>query len=79
MPITIDSRCPRCLTGFLYEQVMYDIQDNAEQIFVLVCLNCGEVIDQVIENHRQAMADETLEIVRESLRRKLFKRAPLQM
>ncbi len=46
-------RCGRCRGCMIREQFM-DLQDDTGQVnfFAWRCLNCGEVLDGVVEKHR---------------------------
>lgn len=43
-----DRRCPRCNGAMVYER----FQDMLDMFYAWRCLNCGEIMDPVVERNR---------------------------
>ncbi len=45
-------RCPRCVTGLLYETICWDLMSQSDGFSSMVCITCGNVIDDIIVRNR---------------------------
>jgi len=53
--------CSRCTTGLLYETVCWDEISAPQGFFTFVCINCGNVVDDIIMKNREfPMPDKRL-------------------